>query len=92
VGAVKASGPHAKRRRIGVIHCVQKGMKMAIIEIELSDNEQRQLQETAAGRELTAPALAQRWVRERLVHERERAAGGGRPMSPRAQREQQDRS
>ena len=62
---------------------------MPTITIDLSDDEAQQLQDVAAGREMTAAALVQRWVRERLVHERERAAGGGRPMSPRARRERE---
>jgi predicted transcriptional regulator len=62
---------------------------MAAISIELSDDEIRGLREAAEGRRMTAEALAQRWIRERLVHERERAAGGGKPMSPRARREQE---
>ena len=61
---------------------------MAKFEIELSDEETQQLHEAAAEGGMTVAALAQRWVRERLVHERERAAGGGRPMSPRARREE----
>jgi hypothetical protein len=61
---------------------------MATIEIDLTDDEARQLAEAAAGRELTAAALVKRWVVERLVHERERAAGGGKAMSPRARHEQ----
>jgi hypothetical protein len=64
---------------------------MATIEIELSDGELAQLRDVAREREMTEGALAQRWIRERLVHEQERAAGGGRPMSPRAQREEQER-
>ena len=59
---------------------------MSTITIELTDEEAAALAEAAAGREMTPAALVQRWVRERLVHERERAAGGGRPMSPRARR------
>jgi predicted transcriptional regulator len=59
---------------------------MASFTIELSDDEARQLAEVAAQRETTPEALASRWLRERLVHERERAAGGGKPMSPRARR------
>ena len=62
---------------------------MPTITIELSDDEHRQLGDAAAGRGATADALVQRWVRERLVHERERAAGGGRDMSPRARRERE---
>jgi hypothetical protein len=61
---------------------------MVTIHLELTDDEAQQLAETAAQRGLTAEALVARWVRERLVHERERAAGGGKPMSPRARREQ----
>jgi hypothetical protein len=61
---------------------------MANIAIECSEEEMMQLEQAAAERGLTVPALAQRWVRERLVHERERAQGGGRPMSPRARREE----
>ena len=62
---------------------------MASITIELSDDEARQLSESAANREMAPQALVQRWVRERLVHERERAAGSGKDMSPRARREQE---
>jgi len=61
---------------------------MAKIEIELTDGEAAQLQDAARGRDTTNTELAARWIRERLVHERERATGGGRPMSPRAQREE----
>ena len=50
--------------------------------VELSEEEGRQLQESAQGRGMEPAALIQRWVRERLVHERERAAGGGRGKSP----------
>ncbi len=64
---------------------------MAKIEIELTDSEVAQLQDAANGRETTPADLAHRWIRERLVHERERADGGGRPMSPRAQREEPSR-
>jgi hypothetical protein len=64
---------------------------MARIEIELNDAEAAQLQDAARGRDTTAAELGARWIRERLVHERERAEGGGRPMSPRAQREEQGR-
>ena len=60
---------------------------MPTVTITLSDDESAQLAEAAAGRETTPEALVQRWVRERLVHERERAAGGGKAMSPRARRE-----
>ncbi|HLI29136.1 MAG TPA: hypothetical protein VKZ60_18870 [Chloroflexota bacterium] len=59
---------------------------MATLTIELADDEVCQLAEAAARRETTPEALASRWLRERLVHERERAAGGGKPMSPRARR------
>lgn len=60
---------------------------MAALTIDLDDDEAQQLTESAAGRGMTPAALVQRWVRERLVHERERAAGGGKDMSPRARRE-----
>ncbi len=59
---------------------------MPSITIELNDDEYRQLTETAAAQDVTADELVRRWVRQRLVHERERAAGGGRQMSPRARR------
>ena len=62
---------------------------MRAVTIALSDDEHRQLGESAAGRDTSPEALVQRWVRERLVHERERAAGGGRDMSPRARRERE---
>ncbi|HTE83606.1 MAG TPA: hypothetical protein VK821_02650 [Dehalococcoidia bacterium] len=64
---------------------------MATIQIEVSDEDLAQLTASAKGRHTTAAALAVRWVQERLVHERERASGGGRPMSPRARREQEGR-
>ena len=57
--------------------------------VELSEDEARQLEESARGRSMEPAALVQRWVRERLVHERERAAGGGRDMSPPARRERE---
>jgi hypothetical protein len=64
---------------------------MVTVSITLNDDEARQLRDAAAGRDTTAEELVARWVRERLVHERERAAGGGRPMSPRARREAGER-
>ncbi len=57
--------------------------------IEISEEESAQLDQSARSRGVTPEALRQRWVRERLVHERERAAGGGRDMSPRARRERE---
>jgi hypothetical protein len=60
---------------------------MATVQIELSDDDLAQLSDSAQQRETTPEALVARWVVERLVHERERAAGGGRPMSPRARRD-----
>lgn len=59
---------------------------MPTLQIELSDADAQQLAQSAEGRGTSPEALVQRWVRERLVHERERASGGGRPMSPRARR------
>ena len=59
---------------------------MATVPLQLRDDEAEQLRALALGRETTAELLAARWVRERLVHECERAAGGGKPMSPRARR------
>jgi len=59
---------------------------MATVTVELSEEEFRQLEEVAGSRDVDAATLVLRWVRERLVHERERAAGGGRPMPPRARR------
>ena len=61
--------------------------EMTTLVVELFDEELEQLTAAAGPRGLSAPALAQRWIRERLVHERERAEGGGRPMSPRSRRE-----
>jgi hypothetical protein len=63
---------------------------MMTVQFELSDEEAEQLSQAAARRNIMLSELAQRWIRERLVHERERAEGGGRPMSPRAQRERRD--
>jgi len=60
---------------------------MATVAIDLASDEIQQLAEAAAQRGMTPAALVQRWVQERLVHERERAAGGGKAMSPRARRE-----
>ena len=62
---------------------------MATVLIEISDDEAQQLADVASNRGLTPAELVRRWVQERLVHERERAAGGGKPMSPRARREQE---
>lgn len=59
---------------------------MPSLTLDLSGEEQAQLDEAARARQTTPAALAQRWVRERLVHERERAAGGGKDMSPRSRR------
>lgn len=65
---------------------------MATIDVILNDDEMQQLREAATNRDTTPEDLIARWVRERLVHERERMSGGGRPMSPRARREAGDRS
>jgi hypothetical protein len=62
---------------------------MATITLDMTDDEAQQLAKIAAQREMTAAALIKRWVQERLVHERERAAGGGKALSPRARREQE---
>lgn len=64
---------------------------MPTIVIELNEEEYQQLTEIAAALETTADELVRRWVRQRLVHERERAAGGGRPMSPRARRQAENK-
>ena len=64
---------------------------MPAIQIEISNEDLEELTATARERETTPDALAARWLQERLLHERERAAGGGRPMSPRARREQDRR-
>jgi hypothetical protein len=61
---------------------------MPTVEFQLSAEEAEQLSQVAAQRDMQSSDLVQRWVRERLVHERERAEGGGRPMSPRARRDQ----
>jgi hypothetical protein len=63
---------------------------MATLTLTLDDGDAGQLAEVAAGRSMTPEALVERWVRERLVHERERAAGGGKDMSPRSRRERED--
>jgi hypothetical protein len=60
--------------------------------ITLTDEEAQQLRAFAESRGMTPDALIQRWVRERLVHERERAAGGGKDLSPRARRERGESS
>jgi hypothetical protein len=64
---------------------------MATVQIQLSDDQLTQLAASAQQHETTPEALVARWVQERLVHERERAEGGGRPMSPRARRDQEGR-
>jgi hypothetical protein len=58
---------------------------MATIQVELGESDSRELGEVAAGRGLSPAQLAQRWIEERLLHERERAAGGGRPAQPRGE-------
>ncbi|MCX6020399.1 MAG: hypothetical protein NTZ05_01465 [Chloroflexi bacterium] len=60
---------------------------MPSFSVELTEEDAQQLAALAAGREMEPAALLQRWARERLAHERERAEGGGRDMSPRARRE-----
>jgi hypothetical protein len=62
---------------------------MASITLDVTDDEAQQLAEVAAQRGMTVTGLLKRWVQERLVHERERAAGGGKALSPRARREQE---
>ena len=54
--------------------------------IDLSDDEAQQLADMAVLERTTPEALVQQWVRQRLVHERERATGNARPMSPRSRR------
>jgi predicted transcriptional regulator len=61
---------------------------MPRITIDLSEDEGRRLDEVARMRDIEPASLLQRWIRERLVHEQERAAGGGKDLSPRARREQ----
>jgi len=56
---------------------------MAVLTIELGEGDLRDLDAAAAAGGVTRAALAQRWIEERLLHERERAAGGGRSASPR---------
>ena len=58
--------------------------------VELSEEEGRQLQESAQGRGIEPAPLIPRWGRERLVQERERAGGGGPDKSPRARREREN--
>src|SRR4051794_35032573 len=65
------------------------GGVMATIAIDVTDDEAQQLADAAGRQGMTAEALIRRWVQERLVHERERAAGGGKALSPRARREQE---
>jgi len=60
---------------------------MATFDLSLNELESQQLMAVAAERQLTPEALITRWVRERLAHERERAAGGGEARSPRARRD-----
>jgi len=64
---------------------------MPSLTLELTEEEHAQLEEAARSRETTAAALVSRWIRERLVHERERASGGGKDMSPRAKRAADER-
>jgi hypothetical protein len=61
---------------------------MATLTVTLREDEVRQLAQAASGRATTPEALATHWIRERLVHERERADGGGAATSPRARRGQ----
>jgi hypothetical protein len=56
---------------------------MSEIPFELSDSDDRQLDEVAAGRGLTRAQLVRLWIEERLLHERERAAGITKPPGPR---------
>jgi hypothetical protein len=63
---------------------------MGTLTVTLTDDEGRQLPQAASGRATTPEALATRWIRERLVHERERADGGGEAKSPRGRRRQPD--
>jgi len=60
---------------------------MAVLTFELGEGDLQDLDAAAAARGLTRAALVQRWIEERLLHERERAAGGGRPAAPRARPE-----
>ncbi len=62
---------------------------MATITVDVTEDDARDLAEAATRRGVTPEALVRRWVQERLVHERERAVGGGKAMSPRARREQE---
>jgi hypothetical protein len=56
---------------------------VAKIEIELGETDTQQLDAEVASRGTTRAALAQRWVEERLLHERDRAAGRAKPAAPR---------
>jgi len=59
---------------------------MPTLTLQLTAEEHSQLEDAAKARQTTVDALAQRWVRDRLIHERERASGGGKDLSPRARR------
>jgi hypothetical protein len=53
---------------------------MSILRLDLDEQDNRELREAAQRVGLTPEALARRWIEERLLHERERAAGGGRDV------------
>jgi hypothetical protein len=54
------------------------------MQLQLTETEAAELQALAQGRRTTVEQLASEWLGERLLHERERAAGRAWPMSPRA--------
>lgn len=66
---------------------------MPKLTVDLSEEDLQQIAAAGAGRALSPEALVADWVRDRLVHERERAAGGGWALSPQARRaREQNRS
>ena len=56
---------------------------MTTISIQLTEAEAAELRSVAIERGTTMEQLATEWLGERLLHERERAAGRAKPMSPR---------
>ena len=50
-------------------------MPQLSIDMQLDDEEDRQLRAEAGKAGMSVPALAQRWVKERLLHEREKTLG-----------------
>ena len=60
-------------------------MTQLSVDMHLTEQENRELEAEAQKAGVSIPALAERWVQERLLHEREKALGINKPGLARSQ-------